>query len=146
MLVQKSFHQKKGESERKWFVVDAEGAVLGRIATQIADLLRGKGRPTFSYHQDSGDFVVVVNCDKVKLTGNKWDQKKYYTHSRHVSGLKERTAAQQLKLHPELIITNAVKGMLPKGSLGRKQLTKLKVFVGPEHTHSAQNPETIAFK
>jgi large subunit ribosomal protein L13 len=140
MYVQKSYVLKPSEANKKWYLIDAEDQVVGRLATKIADILRGKNSAQFTPNADSGDFVVVINADKVKFTGNKWDNKNYYWHTNHIGGLKKRTAKEQLEKHPELIIMNAVKGMLPKTSLGRKQLTKLKVFVGSEHTHSAQNP------
>ncbi len=143
MYVQKSYVLKPEEAEKKWYLIDAENMVVGRLATKIADILRGKNSPKFTPNTDSGDFVVVINAEKVKFTGAKWTDKKYYWHSNHIGGLKSRTAKEQLEKHPELIIMNAVKGMLPKTSLGRKQLTKLKVFVGPEHTHEAQKPELL---
>ena len=140
MYVQKSYVLKPSEVNKKWYLIDAEDQVVGRLATKIADILRGKNSAQFTPNTDSGDFVVVINADKVKFTGNKWDKKNYYWHTNHIGGLKKRTAKEQLEKHPELIIMNAVKGMLPKTSLGRKQLTKLKVFVGAEHEHNAQNP------
>lgn len=143
MYTQRSFTLKKEENEGKWWVVDATDLVVGRVATEVAKVLRGKHKPTFTPNQDSGDFVVVTNCEKVKFTGTKWDDKKYNWHSGYIGGIKERTAKEQLAKHPELIIMEAVKGMLPKTSLGRKQLTKLKVFVGPEHKHEAQKPEAL---
>jgi len=146
MLTQKSYSLKAADADKKWFVIDATDQVVGRLATQVADILRGKNKPTYTPNTDSGDFVVITNCEKVKFTGNKWDNKVYYRHSNHIGGLHERTAKEQLERHPELIVMNAVKGMLPKNSLGRKQLTKLRVFVGPEHTHDAQNPETFEIK
>lgn len=146
MYTQKSFSAKKEEIDRKWFVVDATDMVVGRLATQVADLLRGKGKPTFTPNQECGDFVVITNCEKVKFTGNKWKNKKYYWHTNHIGGLKQRTAQEQLEKHPELLVMNAVKGMLPKTTIGRKQLTKLKVFVGNDHNHDAQKPEAITLK
>ncbi len=145
MYTEKSFVLKPAEAAKKWYLIDAEDMVVGRLATEIANVLRGKNNPKYTPHTDSGDFVVVVNADKVKFTGNKWDQKIYYKHSGYVGGLKERTAKEQLAKRPDLILLNAVKGMLPKNSLGRKQLTKLKVFAGTEHAHSAQQPEVYKF-
>lgn len=146
MYTQKSFSLKKDEIDRKWWVVDATDLVVGRLATEVATLLRGKHKPTFTPNQECGDFVVITNCEKVKFTGKKWDDKTYYWHSNFVGGLKKRTAKEQLEKHPELLVYNAVKGMLPKTSLGRKQLTKLKVFVGDAHDHDAQKPETLSIK
>ena len=141
MYTQKSFSAKKEEIERKWWVIDATDVVVGRLATEVATILRGKDKPSFTPNQECGDYVVITNCEKVRFTGKKWSDKKYYWHTNHIGGIKQRTANEQLDKHPELIVMNAVKGMLPKTSLGRKQLTKLKVFVGPEHTHEAQKPE-----
>jgi large subunit ribosomal protein L13 len=146
MYTQKSFSLKKEDIDRKWWVIDASDLVVGRLATEAANLLRGKNKPTFTPNQECGDFVVITNCDKVKFTGTKWDNKKYYWHTGFIGGIKERTAKEQLQRHPEKIIMDAVKGMLPKTSLGRKQLTKLKVFVGNEHTHEAQKPEVYTIK
>ncbi|SMC18895.1 LSU ribosomal protein L13P [Desulfacinum hydrothermale DSM 13146] len=128
---------------RKWIVVDAEGQVLGRLASKIAMRLRGKHLPTFTPHVDTGDFVVVINADKVRLTGRKWDQKVYYRHSGYVGGLKATTAKKLNQDHPERLIEYAVKGMLPKNRLGRKLLKKLKVYKGTEHPHEAQQPEKV---
>ncbi len=141
MYTQKSFSAKKEEIERKWWVIDATDVVVGRLATEVANILRGKDKPTFTPNQECGDYVVITNCEKVRFTGAKWSDKKYYWHTNHIGGIKQRTAKEQLEKHPELIVMNAVKGMLPKTSLGRKQLTKLKVFVGSEHTHEAQQPQ-----
>ena len=143
MYTQKSFVLKPAEADKKWYIVDAKDLVVGRLATRLADVLRGKTKPTYTPHTDSGDFIVVVNADKVQFTGSKWDNKKYYRHSGYVGNLKTRTAKEQLERHPELVLMNAVKGMLPKTSLGRKQLTKLKVYTGESHPHEAQNPETL---
>ena len=129
------------EVERKWYIVDAEGQTLGRLATDVATLLRGKHKPQFTPHVDTGDFVVVINAEKVVLTGKKMAQKKYYRHSGHPGGLKVTTAQDMLKKHPTRVIMAAVKGMLPKGTLGSQQLTKLKVYAGTEHPHQAQQPE-----
>lgn len=146
MRQQKTFMDKKDSVDRKWFHVDATDQTVGRLATEIATILRGKNKPTFTPHIDSGDFVVVTNCEKVHFTGKKWEDKIYYWHTNHIGGLKQRTATEQKEKHPELILMKAVKGMLPKNSLGRKQLTKLKIFAGESHPHEAQKPETLTFK
>jgi large subunit ribosomal protein L13 len=143
MYTQKSFTMKPTEADKKWFLVDATDMTVGRLATQLADILRGKNNPTYTPHTASGDFVVVVNAEKVKFTGNKLEDKVYYRHSGFVGGLKQRTAKEQLDRQPTKVLMGAVKGMLPKNTLGRKQLTKLKVFAGTEHAHAAQNPELI---
>ncbi len=143
-MIQKSTHYaKQGEVARNWVLVDAEGAVLGRLATQIAMILRGKNKPQFTPNSDCGDFVVVINADKVQLTGNKADQKVYYRHSGYNGGLKAESFRQAMAKHPEQVIERAVRGMLPKTTLGRAQLKKLKVYAGPEHPHAAQNPVKI---
>lgn len=131
------------EIERKWYVVDAEDKVLGRLASEIATRLRGKHKPTYSTFMDNGDFVVVVNADKVRLTGKKWDDKVYYRHTGYMGGIKAMTAKEMLEKKPEDLVVKAVRGMLPKNSLGRKQLKKLKVYVGGEHPHAAQQPESL---
>ncbi|MCB9060375.1 MAG: 50S ribosomal protein L13 [Halobacteriovoraceae bacterium] len=141
MYVQKSFVLKPADAEKKWFIIDAQDKIVGRLATEIADILRGKNNPKYTPHTDSGDFVVVINAEKVRFTGKKLKDKKYYWHTNHIGGLKQRTAQEQLDKHPELIVMNAVKGMLPKNTLGRKQLTKLKVYKGEAHPHEAQSPE-----
>lgn len=146
MYTQKSFVLKPAETDKKWHLVDATDLVVGRVATEVADLLRGKNNPKFTPNTDSGDFVVVINAEKIKFTGNKLRDKKYYSHSRHIGGLRTRTAGELLEKHPERILMNAVKGMLPKNTLGRKQLTKLKVFAGPEHAHASQNPVAYEIK
>jgi len=133
------------EIDRKWYVVDAEDMVLGRLASEIATRLRGKHKPIYCTFMDTGDFVVVLNADKVRLTGNKWDAKVYYRHTGYMGGLKEETAAKLRERKPEELVYRAVKGMLPKNSLGRKQLKKLKVYIGSEHPHQAQQPETLKF-
>ncbi len=143
MYTQKSFVLKPADAEKNWYLVDASGLTVGRLATKLADVLRGKNNPKYTPHTDSGDFVVVVNADKVVFTGNKLDQKVYYKHSGYVGGLKERTAREQLDRQPTKVLMAAVKGMLPKNSLGRKQLTKLKVFAGSEHAHEAQQPQEL---
>ena len=130
-------------ANRKWFVVDLEGQTLGRAATRIAHVLRGKHKPTFTPHIDDGDYIVIVNAAKVHLTGRKADQKMYYRHTGFVGGLKEATAGQMLANKPEEVIRKAVKGMLPRGPLGRAQLRKLKIFPGAEHDHTAQQPEAL---
>ncbi|MFO7607235.1 MAG: 50S ribosomal protein L13 [Desulfurivibrionaceae bacterium] len=131
------------EIDKKWFVVDASDKVLGRLATEIASRLRGKHKPTYSTFMDNGDFVVVVNAEKIALTGKKWDDKMYYRHSGYMGGLTETTAKEMLVKKPTDIIFKAVKGMLPKNSLGRAQLKKLKVYAGAEHPHEAQQPEKL---
>nr|WP_193334248.1 50S ribosomal protein L13 [Halothermothrix orenii] len=134
---------KPHEVERQWYVVDATDKVLGRLATKIAEILRGKHKPTFTPHVDTGDYVIVVNADKVKLTGRKWEQKKYYRHSGYPGGLKEMSYEKLLQTKPELIIEKAVRGMLPHNRLGRKMIKKLKVYAGPDHPHEAQKPEKL---
>jgi large subunit ribosomal protein L13 len=131
-------------SQRRWYVIDAQGKVLGRMATEIAKVLRGKHKPTFTPNQDTGDFVIVVNARSVKLTGTKLGQKVYFRHSEYPGGIRERTAAQMLEKKPEDLIRLAVKGMLPKNRLSRKLVTKLKVYAGPEHPHDAQKPQPLA--
>ncbi len=129
--------------DRRWFVVDAEGQSLGRLASRIALVLRGKHRPEYTYHTDVGDFVIVVNCDKVQLTGNKLDGKTYYKHTGYMGNIKSSTAREMQSRKPEFLIKNAVKGMLPKTTLGRQMLSKLKIYVGDKHPHVAQKPETL---
>ena len=131
------------DRERNWLVVDAEGQTLGRLATRIADTLRGKGKPEYTPHVDSGDFVVVVNAEKISVTGAKLQEKLYYRHSGYPGGLKKRTLGEMLERRPEEVIRLAVRGMLPKNRLARKQLTKLKVYAGPEHPHEAQKPQKL---
>ena len=131
--------------DRKWYVVDAEGMTLGRLASEVAKILRGKNKPIFTPHMDTGDYVIVVNAEKVKVTGKKLDQKIYYHHSGYVGGLKETTLKEKLARKPEQVIELAVKGMLPKGPLGRQMYRKLFVYAGPEHKHAAQKPETLTF-
>lgn len=142
----KTQYAKNGEVERKWYVVNADGQVLGRMASQIATYLRGKHKPVFTPNVDTGDFVVVINAEKVKLTGNKVEQKVYYRHSNYPGGLKAETVKDRLKKRPASIVEDAVRGMLPKGRLGRAQLKKLKVYSGSDHPHEAQKPETLNFK
>ncbi|MCR5625990.1 MAG: 50S ribosomal protein L13 [Lachnospiraceae bacterium] len=131
--------------ERKWYVVDAEGQTLGRMASQIASVLRGKNKPTFTPFIDAGDYVIVVNAEKVKVTGKKLDQKVYRTHSDYVGGLKETTLREKMAKKPEQVIEHAVKGMLPKGPLGNQMYKKLFVYAGPDHKHAAQKPEELKF-
>ena len=137
----KTYSAKKGEISREWYVVDAEGQILGRLATQIADRLRGKGKPQYTAHVDTGDFVVVVNAEKIAVTGSKLDGKIYYRHSGYPGGLKERTLREQLERRPTEVLRKAVKGMLPRTRLGRQQITKLKIYAGPDHPHEAQAPK-----
>ena len=132
--------------ERKWYVVDAEGQTLGRLASQVASVLRGKNKPTYTPSMDTGDYVIVVNADKIKVTGKKLDQKIYYRHSDYVGGMKETTLKELLAKKPEDVINFAVKGMLPKGPLGRQMFKKLHVYAGPEHNHAAQKPEVLEIK
>jgi large subunit ribosomal protein L13 len=139
----KTYDAKKGEVDRAWHVVDAESKVLGRLATRVADVLRGKHKPIFTPYVDTGDFVVVINAEKVHLTGTKMENKKYYRHSGYPGGLKVTTPAELLRKKPEAIIMNAVKGMLPKTKLGRQQLKKLKVYAGKDHPHQAQQPSEL---
>lgn len=137
----KTYMAKPGEVERKWYVIDAEGKTLGRLATQIATVLRGKHKPEYTPHVDTGDFVIVVNADKVHLTGNKWDDKTYYFQRTHRPGsLKQMTAHEMQRRHPDRMIRLAVRGMLPHNRLGRRQITKLKIYAGPDHPHAAQQP------
>jgi large subunit ribosomal protein L13 len=139
----KTYAVKAGEIEHRWFVVDAENKVLGRLATEVARVLRGKHKPTFTPHLDTGDYVVVINADKVRLTGRKADQKSYFTHSGFMGGEKFIPFRTMLAEHPERVIELAVKGMLPKNALGRQLRGKLKVYAGKEHPHQAQQPETL---
>jgi large subunit ribosomal protein L13 len=136
----KTYVAKPTDRERNWLLVDANGLTLGRLSTQIADALRGKRKVTYTPHVDTGDFVVVINCEKIAVTGNKLAEKRYYRHSGYPGGLKSRTLAEQLDRQPEEVIRHAVKGMLPRNRLARKQLTKLKIYAGPEHPHAAQQP------
>ena len=131
--------------ERKWYVVDADGCTLGRLASGVASVLRGKNKPQFTPHGDTGDYVIIVNADKIKVTGKKLEQKIYYNHSDYVGGMRETTLKEMLAKKPERVIELAVKGMLPKGPLGRSMYTKLFVYAGPEHKHEAQKPEALTF-
>ena len=139
----KSFMAGPSTVARKWYVVDAEGKTLGRLASEVANVLRGKNKPTYTPHIDTGDYVIVVNAEKIQVTGKKLDQKIYYHHSEYVGGMKEATLREMMQKKPEFVITHAVKGMLPKGPLGRQMLKKLHVYAGPEHNHAAQKPETL---
>jgi large subunit ribosomal protein L13 len=139
----KTWNAKPGDVERRWYVVDADGKTLGRLATRIADALRGKNKPQYTPHVDTGDFVVVVNADKVSVTGKKLDDKIYYRHSGYPGGIRSRTLREELERRPTEVIRTAVKGMLPRNRLGRAQLTKLKVYAGPEHPHAAQDPQEL---
>jgi large subunit ribosomal protein L13 len=141
----RTFIPKKDDIEQKWWLVNAEGRVLGRMATEIADLIRGKKKPQFTSHLDTGDFVVVINAEKIKVTGRKLDQKKYYHHSLYPGGIKEITLKDLLATKPEEVIKKAVWGMVPKGKLGRALYKKLKVYRGPSHPHEAQNPQEYKF-
>ena len=131
--------------ERKWYVVDADGCTLGRLASGVASVLRGKNKPQFTPHVDTGDYVIIVNADKIKVTGKKLEQKIYYNHSDYVGGMRETTLKEMLAKKPEKVIELAVKGMLPKGALGRAMNKKLFVYAGPEHKHEAQKPEVLTF-
>ena len=142
----KSYMASPATIERKWYVVDATGHTLGRLTSEIAKILRGKNKPTYTPHIDTGDYVIVVNADKIKVTGKKMDQKIYYRHSDYVGGMKETTLKEMMNKKPEDVITLAVKGMLPKGPLGRSMIKKLHVYAGPEHVHAAQQPEILEIK
>ena len=131
--------------ERKWYVVDADGQTLGRLASEVAKVLRGKNKPVFTPHVDTGDYVIIVNADKIKVTGKKMDQKIYYNHSDYVGGMKETTLKEMMAKKPERVLELAVKGMLPKGPLGRTMIKKLHVYAGPEHNHASQKPEVLTF-
>lgn len=140
-----TYMAKPNEVQRDWYVVDAAGQTLGRLASEIAKILRGKHKPTFTPHVDTGDFVIVVNAEKVELTGKKLDQKKYYHHSGYPGGLKETTYRKLMDKKPELVIEKAVKGMIPHNKLGRQIIKKLKVYAGPDHPHQAQQPKELEF-
>jgi len=141
--VRKTLSAKPHEIERTWYVVDAEGKTLGRLATEIARILRGKHKPIYTPHVDTGDYVIVINADKVRVTGNRLDQKMYYRHSGYMGGLKTVSLRRMLETHPERVIEHAVKGMLPKNRLGRQMYKKLKVYASPEHPHQAQKPQPL---
>ena len=140
-----SFMANPDKIERKWYVVDAEGCTLGRLASEVASVLRGKNKPVFTLHVDTGDYVIVINAEKIKVTGKKLDQKIYYSHSDYVGGMKETTLREMMNKKPEKVIELAVKGMLPKGPLGRQMIKKLHVYAGAEHGHEAQKPEVLTF-
>jgi large subunit ribosomal protein L13 len=140
-----TYSAKRADNQEKWYVVNAQDAVLGRLATSVAARLRGKHNPLFTPHADTGDWIVVVNADKIRLTGRKWDQKNYYRHSGYMVGLKTITARKLLEKRPEDLIRFAVKGMLPKNRLGRQLFKKLKVYAGSQHPHEAQQPEVLEF-
>ena len=142
----KTFMQRKEDVNREWYVVDAEGQTLGRLASKVANVLRGKHKPTYTPHIDGGDYVIVVNADKIVLTGNKLNGKIYYNHSRYTGGLRERTAKEMLEKYPVEMVERAVKGMLPKGRLGRQMYKKLFVYEGGNHPHSAQQPKVLEVK
>ncbi len=139
----KTYVAKPGEVEQNWFVVDATDKTLGRLASRVASVLRGKHKPNFTPHVDVGDFVIVVNAEKIKVTGRKLDQKLYYRHTGYPGGLRSISLREQLNRHPERVVEKAVKGMLPRGPLGRRMFKKLKVYEGPEHPHQAQQPEPL---
>ncbi len=142
----KTFMASPATIERKWYVVDATGHTLGRLASEVAKVLRGKNKPIFTPHMDCGDYVIIVNADKVNVSGKKLDQKIYYNHSDYVGGMKETTLREMMAKKPEKVMELAVKGMLPKGPLGRSMMTKLHVYAGPEHDHAAQKPEVLEIK
>ena len=141
----KTFMASPATIDRKWYVVDATGMTLGRLASEVASVLRGKNKPIFTPHIDTGDYVIIINAEKVAVTGKKLDQKVYYHHSDYVGGMKSATLREKLNKKPEEVIEHAVKGMLPKGPLGREMYKKLFVYAGPEHKHAAQKPETLTF-
>jgi large subunit ribosomal protein L13 len=146
MAATKTYIPKATEIERRWYIVDAEGLTLGRLATQVATIIRGKHKPSFTPHLDVGDYVIVVNAEKVHVTGNKEEQKFYYRHSGYPGGFRSTSLRDQLDKHPERVIETAVKGMLPHTNLGRDQLKKLKVFAGPNHPHTAQQPTPLEIR
>ena len=142
----KTYTAKPREIEQAWRLVDADGQILGRLATEIADTLRGKNKPAYTPHVDTGDFVIVVNAEKIQVTGNKLDQKRYYRHSGYPGGLRSRTLREQLDRRPTEVLRVAVKGMLPKNRLAAQQLTKLKIYAGPDHPHGPQNPQPLTLE
>jgi large subunit ribosomal protein L13 len=146
LRIMTTYSAKPQDIDREWFVVDATDQILGRLATEVARRLRGKHKPIFTPHMDTGDFIVVINADKVKLTGRKWDQKTYYHHSGYPGGIKSVVAKRLIETKPEEMIKKAVWGMLPKNRLGRKLIKKLKVYAGPEHPHAAQQPQELTIK
>ena len=139
----KTYAVKAGEIERRWYVVDAKGKTLGRLATQVASILRGKHKPVFSPHLDTGDYVIIINAEKIHVTGKKRSTKMYYRYSGYLGGLKSIVLSEQLEKHPERVLIHAIRGMLPKNRLGRAMLKKLKVYAGPQHPHAAQKPESL---
>ena len=141
----KSYMANPDKIERKWYVVDADGQTLGRLASEVAKVLRGKNKPVYTPHIDTGDYVIIINAEKVAVTGKKLDQKVYYHHSDYVGGMKETTLKEMMAKKPEKVLELAVKGMLPKGPLGRSMIKKLHVYAGPEHKHEAQKPEVLTF-
>ena len=141
----KTYMANPAKIERKWYVVDAEGCTLGRLTSEVAKVLRGKNKPEYTPHVDTGDYVIVINAEKIVVTGKKLDQKIYYNHSDYVGGMRETTLREMMDKKPERVIEHAVKGMLPKGPLGREMYTKLHVYVGAEHKHEAQKPEVLTF-
>jgi len=142
----KTYYAKPGEVEREWLLIDATDVTLGRLAAAVATILRGKHKPQYTPHVDTGDFVIVTNASKIKVTGTKAESKTYYRHSGYVGGLKSETFAEAMAKHPERVVERAVQGMLPKNTLGHKQALKLKVYAGPDHPHAAQNPRTITLE
>ncbi|MEM1128821.1 MAG: 50S ribosomal protein L13 [Bacteroidota bacterium] len=140
----KTYSAKAGDVERTWYVIDADQAVVGRLASEVARILRGKHKPMYTPHVDTGDFVIVVNADKARFTGGKETEKQYFKHTGYPGGVKQRTPAEMREKRPTFIVENAVKGMMPKGPLGRQMLKKLKVYAGPDHPHAAQQPETLS--
>lgn len=141
----KTYMASPDKIERKWYIVDAEGCTLGRLASEVAKVLRGKNKPEYTPHIDTGDYVIIVNAEKIKVSGKKMDQKIYYHHSEYVGGMKETTLRVMMEKKPEQVLELAIKGMLPKGPLGRAMKTKLHVYAGPEHTQQAQKPEVLTF-
>ena len=141
----KSYMANPSTIERKWFIVDATGHTLGRLASEVANVLRGKNKPVFTPHVDTGDYVIIINAEKIKVTGKKLDQKIYYNHSDYVGGMKETTLKDMLAKKPTYVVEHAVKGMLPKGPLGRQMMSKLHVYAGENHGHEAQKPEVLTF-
>ncbi len=140
----KTFQANPDNVERKWYLVDAEGKTLGRLASQVASIVRGKTKPTYTPHPDTGDFVIIINADKINVTGDKLNKKMYYRHSGYPGGLKTRTLKQMLDKKPEEVLRLAIAGMLPRNALGRKLIKKVKIYAGPEHPHTAQNPELLS--
>lgn len=142
----KTYIPKKAEIERKWFIVDAEGQTLGRLASRIASILRGKHKPMYTPHLDTGDYVIVINAEKIEVTGNKHRDKLYYRHSRYPGGLRSLSFDEMIDKHPERVLRLAVKGMMPSNALGRAMMGKLKIYAGPDHPHAGQQPETLSIE